>query len=152
MVSGARIRLVALDDQQRAFLEHNHAASMITLHADGTPAAVRCGAALVEGKVWSSGTQDRRRTRNVRHDPRSTLFVFESGGFRYLTLESRVTILEGTDAPQQNLRLFRVMQNRPSGPLAWYGTDRTEAEFLKTMVSERRLIYEFEPIRVYGGL
>jgi hypothetical protein len=87
---------------------------MITLRRYGTPHAVRVGVAVVDGKVWSSGTQGRVRTRHLRRDPRSTLFVFESGGpqgsFRWLALESVVTILEGPDAPDLNIRLFQVMQ------------------------------------------
>jgi hypothetical protein len=143
---------VQLSDQQRAFLERNHAAAMITLHPDGTPAAVRCGVALVDGKLWSSGTHERRRTRHVRQDPRATVFVFESGGYSYLTLESRVTILEGPDAAEMSVRFFRVIQNRPSGPLLWGGAEKTEAEFLQAMLDEHRLIYEFEPFRAYGGV
>jgi hypothetical protein len=141
---------VKLTDQQRDYLERNHAAAMITLHSDGTPAAVRVGVALVDGKIWSSGIPGRKRTAYLRRDPRSTLFVYESGGYTYLTVESRVTILEGPSAADLNLRLFRVMQNRPSGPLVWYGAEKTEAEFLETMAAEQRLIYEFEPLRIYG--
>ena len=138
-------------EEQRVFLEHNHGAAMITLRADGTPAAVRVGVALVNGKLWSSGTQGRLRTRLLRKDPRSTLFVFESPGFRYLTVESSVRILEGSQAPEQNLQLFRVMQNKPSGALAWSGNPSVpEDEFLRLMSDEQRLIYEFEPRRAYG--
>jgi hypothetical protein len=48
---------------------------MITLRRDGSAHAVRVGVALVDGKVWSSGTADRVRTRHLRRDPRSTLIV-----------------------------------------------------------------------------
>src|SRR5438067_7097758 len=109
---------VQFSEQQRAFLDHSHSAAMITIRRDGTPVAVRVGVALVDGKLWSSGTQDRARTRWLRRDPRSTLFVAEAG-FGYLSIESRVRILEGPDAPEQNMRLFRVMQKRSSGPLSW---------------------------------
>jgi hypothetical protein len=141
---------VSLTEPQRAFLEQNHGAAMITLRPDGTPNAVRIGVALVDGQLWSSGTQSRKRTAFVRRDPRSTLFVFEGAGFRFLTVESRVTILEGPDAPALNVRLFRVMQNRPTGPIQWYGADKSEPEFLAQMVSEGRLIYQFDPVRAYG--
>lgn len=137
-------------EQQRAFLERNRSAAMIALRRDGTPTAVRVGVALVDGALWSSGTRDRARTRFLRRDPRSTLFVFEGGGFGYLTIESRASILEGPRAPEQSVRLFRVMQNRPTGPLLWQGVERTEEEFLRAMVDEQRLIYAFEPLRVYG--
>jgi PPOX class probable F420-dependent enzyme len=142
---------VNLTEQQRAFLEQNHSAAMITLKRDGTPHAVRIGVALVDGRIWSSGTQARVRTRNLRRDPRATLFVFEQG-FRALTIGSRVTLLEGPDAAQQNLELFRVMQNKPSGPLTWYGKETSEGDFLRQMRDEQRLIYEFEPLKAYGLL
>ena len=98
-----------MDEQTRAFLENHHSAAMTTLRADGAPHVARVGVALVDGKMWSSGTQARIRTKHLRRDPRSTLFVFDTE-FRWLALESRVTIFEGPDAPELNLRLFQVMQ------------------------------------------
>ena len=74
----------------------------------------------------------------------------EGAGFRFLTVESHVTILDGPDAPALNVRLFRVMQNRPTGPIQWYGADKSEPEFLAQMVAEERLIYQFDPVRAYG--
>ena len=76
--------------------------------------------ALVDGKLWSSGTADRVRTRRLRRDPRCTLFVYDTG-YAWLALETSVTILDGPDAAERNLRLFRVMQDRPTGPLSWFG-------------------------------
>ncbi|MDQ6669845.1 MAG: pyridoxamine 5'-phosphate oxidase family protein [Chloroflexota bacterium] len=142
---------MSLTEQQRAFVEHNHGAAMIALRPDGTPSAVRIGVALVDGQLWSSGTQTRRRSAYIRRDPRATVFVFEAG-FRFLTIESRVTLLEGPDAPAQNVRLFRVMQGRSSGPLSWFGGEYSEEKFLALMASEQRLIYQFEPVRAYGTL
>src|SRR5579859_4848849 len=117
---------------------------MITLRPDGTPTAVRIGVALVDGQLWSSGTQDRRRTANLRRDPRSTLFVYEGAGFRYLTIEARVAILAGPGRSEFNLHLFRVMQNRSTGPILWNCIDTPEPEFLSSMLGEKRLIYKFD--------
>jgi hypothetical protein len=141
---------VELSEQQRAFFQKANVAGMITLRGGGSPVAVRVGAAMVDGKLWSSGTQDRARTRWLRRDPRATLFLIESPGYGYMSIESRVTILEGPDVPELSVRLFRVMQKRPSGPLAWSGAEKSEEEFLQTMIDEQRLIYEFEPLRVTG--
>jgi hypothetical protein len=138
-----------LDDKQRAFLQDHHGAAMITTARDGTAKAVRVGVALVDGRIRSSGTLDRVRTKRLRRDPRSTLFVFDPGP-RFLTIEATVTIFDGEDAPRNNLELFRVMQGRPEGPLNWYGEDLEEDAFLARMVSEGRLVYEFEPVRNYG--
>ena len=141
-----------LDAAAIKFLETHHSAAMTTLRRDGTPHAVRIGVALVDGKIWSSSTQTRARTRFLRRDPRSTLFVFD-GEWRWLTAECRVNILEGADVPRQSLRLFEVMQagmRTSEGKVLWYGQERTVDEFLRLMVEEQRLIYEFEVEKVYG--
>jgi len=141
-----------VNEQMRAFLERYHSAAMTTLRADGTPHVARVGVALVDGQVWSSGTQTRLRTKYLRRDPRSTLFVFDAE-FRWIALESRVTILDSPHAPELNLRLFQRMQQGmdvPEGQINWFGRTISHEEFLKTMVEEQRLIYELEIIRFYG--
>jgi PPOX class probable F420-dependent enzyme len=139
-----------MDDKVRAFLESNRAAAMVTLRTDGTPHVVRIGLALVDGKLWSSGTQTRLRTRHLRRDPRCTLFVFGEGP-GYLGLETTVTILDGSDVPDQSVKLFQTMQpNATPGTLLWFGQPRTYDEFKRLMVEEQRLIYEFEIKRAYG--
>ena len=127
---------------------------MITLRRDGSTHAVRVGVALVDGKIWSSGTADRVRTRHLRRDPRSTLIVFAAGR-EALSLDATVRILEGPDVPELSWKLFSVMQRAmtpapPSGHLMWYGKLKTREEFLQAMIDERRLIYEFDVIREYG--
>jgi PPOX class probable F420-dependent enzyme len=142
------------DDKARAFLAKNHSAGMVTLRVDGTAHVVRVGVALVDGKLWSSGTQDRARTRHLRRDPRSTLFVFDQAGYGYLGIEAQVSILEGPDVPAQSVQLFRTMQAgmqfQTPGNLMWNGKEISPDEFRRAMIDERRLIYEFAPRRVYG--
>ena len=141
--------LVSLTDQDRMFVNRNQSAAMITVGADGRPKVARVGVALVDGKLWSSGTQDRVRTKRLRRDPRCTLFVYDSG-FSWRGLETTVSILDGPDVPQLSLRLFRQMQKRPTGRLSWFGGELTEEQFLQAMVDERRLIYEFDVHHSYG--
>jgi Pyridoxamine 5'-phosphate oxidase len=140
---------MALSEQELEFLQKHHAAGMITVAPAGVAKVARVGVALVGGKLWSSGTQDRVRTKRLRRDPRCTLFVFEPG-FGWLGLETTVTLLEGPEAAGLNLRLFRQMQGKPTGPLSWFGGELTDEEFLRTMTEEQRLIYEFEVHRSYG--
>ncbi len=145
---------MALSEREREFLEQHRSAAMATLREDGSPHVVRVGVALVDGRIWSSGTKARARTRHLRRDPRATLFVFD-GRWRGLSLDSTVTILEGPDAPEQSLRLFQTMQQgmepAPSpGSVLWEGTERSADEFLRIMEEQRRLIYQFEVVRSYG--
>lgn len=138
-----------LSDSQRSFLENHHSAAMITIGRDSMPRAVRVGVTLVDGKLWSSGTQDRVRTARLRRDPRCILFVFDTG-WNFLTLETTVSLLEGADVPELSERLFRQMQNRPTGKLSWFGKELTHDAFRQAMIEEKRLIYEFNIIRAYG--
>lgn len=139
-----------LSEHHREFLAKATGAGMITLRRDGTPVSVRVGIALVDGKIWSSGTQGRARTRWLRRDPRSTLFVYDANGYGFLNIESRVSILEGPDVPEQSLKLFRAMQKNPTGRVRFNGKEMSDEEFLRTMTDEQRLIYEFEPQRISG--
>ena len=140
-----------MDDKALRFLETNHAAAMITLRPDGTPHAVRIAVGLIDGKLWSSGTQGRLRTKYLRRDPRCTLFVFENTGPMALTLETTVNLIEGPEVPDLSLRFFRMLQpNSKPGSIVWFGQERSEEEFRRLMVEEGRLLYEFDVQRSYG--
>jgi PPOX class probable F420-dependent enzyme len=148
----------ALGEAEREFLARNHAAAMVTLRSDGRPHVVRVGVVLVDGKLWSSGLPSRVRTGHLRRDPRAALFVFDASGsnpFGWLGIEATVTILDGADAPEQSVRLFRAMQAdmpKPPSPghLYWEMQERTEDEFSDMMREQDRLIYEFDILRTYG--
>jgi PPOX class probable F420-dependent enzyme len=144
-----------MDERVRQYLERNHAAAMVTLRPDGRPHVARVGVALVDGKLWSSGLPSRVRTGQLRRDPRSTLFVFDPAQpYTWVGLETDATILDGPDVPERSLRLFQVMQQgmpKPPGSMLWNGEEKSEEEFVRIMADERRLIYEFEILRAYGG-
>ena len=130
-----------MEERVRGFLERHHSAVVATLKRDGTPHVARIGVGLVEGKLWSSGTQDRARTRHLRRDPRATLLVLnDHDPYNWLGLETRVTILDGPEAVEQNLALYRVLAGEP---------DDIE-DYRRAMVEERRLIYEFSIEKAYG--
>ncbi len=130
-----------MDSTVERFLEQHHDAVMVTLKRDGTPHVARMGVGLVDGKLWSSGTETRIRTRHLRRDPRCTLFVFGGGRQEWLGLETEVVILDGDDAPELNLALYRVLAGKDPDDLAEYRT---------AMVDEQRLIYEFHVRHAYG--
>jgi hypothetical protein len=138
-----------LSEEQLTFLRNNPGAGMITIAKDGMPKVARVAVAMLDGKLWSSGTADRVRTPRLRRDPRCTLYIPDAA-WRWLTLETVVHILEGEDVPLLQVKLFRQMQNRPSGPLNWFGKELSEEDFLLLMRQEKRLIYEFEILRAYG--
>lgn len=140
---------MSLSARDIEFLTTNHSAAMVTVTSDGIAKVARVAVALVDGRLWSSGTEDRVRTRRLRRDPRCTLYVYDAG-FAWLALETTVDILDGPDVPALSVRLFREMQGKPAGSLSWFGGELTEEAFLQTMVDEHRIIYQFETYRTYG--
>ena len=131
-----------MDDRVGSFLDKNHSAVMATIKTDGRPHVARIACGLVEGKLWSSGTQTRVRTKFLRRDPRATLFVLnQNDAYSWLALECDVTILEGPEAVEQNLALYRILAGEP----------KDIEEYRAAMVAEQRLIYEFEIRRAYGA-
>jgi hypothetical protein len=138
-----------VSDDDLAFLNDQRGAAMITVTSDGVAKVARVGIAVVGGKLWSSGTQARTRTKRLRQDPRCTLYVPDAA-MAWVALETTVTILDGPDAPDLSVALFREMQGQPEGPLSWFGNEMDEAAFRQTMVDEGRLIYEFAITRTYG--
>ena len=140
---------MVLSDTDLAFVAANPTAAMITVGEDGMAKAVRVAVAVVDGRLWSSGTEGRARTARVRRDPHCTLFVFGSG-YAWVTLEATVTVLDGPDVPELSLKMFRQLQGKPEGPVSWFGGELDEAGFLQAMRDEGRVIYDFAVTRSYG--
>ncbi len=133
-----------MDQRVRDFLEKNHFAVMTTTKADGTPHVAVIGMGLVDGKLWSSSTQTRVRTRHVRRDNRATLCVIDRGNpWAWLAIESEVAIHDGPDAVDKNLALYIVIRGEPPEDLD---------EYRRAMVDEQRIIYEFAIKRTYGPI
>jgi PPOX class probable F420-dependent enzyme len=131
-----------MDDKVRKFLEKNHGAIQTTLRKDGSPHVARIGVGLVDGKLWSSATQTRLRTQHLRRDPRSTLAVLDyDDTYSWLGLDCVVTILDGPDAVDQNLALYRSITGKDPDDMD---------EYRAAMVNDKRLIYEFEIQKAYG--
>ena len=131
-----------MDEKVRSFLEKNHSAIVSTLKKDGTPHVARISVGLVDGKLWSSGTDDRVRTGHLQRDPRATLCVLDdSNRYSWLGLECDVEILDGPERVDQNLALYRVLAGEPDDL----------QEYREAMVKEKRLIYEFRVKKAYGS-
>jgi PPOX class probable F420-dependent enzyme len=130
-----------MDEQVRDFLERHHSAIMATTKKDGRPHLARVSVGLVDGKLWSSGTRDRVRTNHLKRDPRCTLMVVDgSNPYSWMALETTVQLLDGDDAVDNNLALYRVLAGEPDDL----------QEYREAMVAEKRLIYEFHIEGSYG--
>ena len=129
-----------LSDRQRAFLEANHSAMMATVDDRGRPHAVPALCALVDGQLWSSGTDRRVRTRYLAARPYASLTVLGQGFWgEWLTVGGPVETRRERGV-EDNLRLSRAVTGRDPDDLE---------EYRAAMVAERRLVYVLTPERVY---
>jgi PPOX class probable F420-dependent enzyme len=129
-----------LTSRQRDFLEANHSAIMATVDDRGRPHAVPVLCALVDGRLWSSGTDLRARTRYLAARPFASLTVLGKGfGGEWLTVSGPVETRR-EHRVEDNLRLYRAATGRDPDDLEVYRA---------AMVAERRLVYALTPERVY---
>jgi PPOX class probable F420-dependent enzyme len=131
-----------LSEQQRAFLEASHGAVMATVDDLGRPHAVPVPCALVDGELWSSGTDLRVRTRHLEARPYATLTVLTSGfwgGWR--TVGGRAEVRRDARV-EDNLRPYRGATGHDPDDLAEYraatGPERRLVSVLTPSGSTRR--------------
>lgn len=130
-----------LDEQAIKFLQNVHTGAIVTVRPNGSAHVARVTVGLVAGKVWSTGTQNRVRTKHVRTNPRATYFVFDQRGRRWIAIEGRITLHEGPDAPKKCLEFQRAVGRPP---------DDVDA-YLREMVEVQRIVFEMDVERVYGA-
>lgn len=149
-----------MDEQMVELIEQFPDTAMITRRPDGSAHMARIEVAMVDGRLWSSGAPHLIRTRNLRHDPRCSLyFAAPRPDHRWLGLETEVALLDGPDAPELHVRLMRARHgDGPAGTVMGHddalGHDRPYPldEYLDHVRAEQRLIYEFAVRRAYGNV
>jgi PPOX class probable F420-dependent enzyme len=110
--------------------------TLVTLFDDGRPQVSVVFAAVVDGHLWVSVTQDRVKTRNVRRDPR---VVISFGTMPWFAIEGRATLREGPDVLEDLRRYYRTARGEHDN---WEAYDAA-------MIADQRLIMEIEPLRAY---
>jgi len=143
--------MAELTPEQLAFIESKPAVAMITVGEDGYAKPVRIGIAMLDGGLVSTATEDRTRTPRLQSDPRCTLY-FSDAHFKYLSVETTVTIVDGDEGIDGTVRLVRHWQSAPEGPVTWYGETLEPGGFRQRMVDEGRVLFRFEVTKAYGLL
>jgi Pyridoxamine 5'-phosphate oxidase len=145
-----------VDEQVAQFVKNHPDAAMATIRPDGSTHVARIELAVVSGRIWSSGSDRLIRTKNLRRDPRCTLFVFGPHP-DWVGLETVVDLIDGPDSPKLHLELMRERHKglAPAGMVMGHDDeiagDRLyrEDEYIEHIASEKRLIYDFEIRRAY---
>lgn len=120
---------------------------LLTIHADGMPHASNVLYATFDGAVHVSVTNDRVKTRNVRHDPRAAMHITSEDFGSWLVLEGEVRVSGITNDPDdERAALLRRVYETIAGPHPDWD------DFNRAMIEERRLVLSILPARAYGRL
>ena len=135
-------------DEALAFARPRHQGTFVTRRRDGRPQLSNIAFALDDRDlVRISVTDDRAKTKNLRRDPVSSLYVAGSTFWSYVVLDgsaelSPVAAEPGDDTVEELVTLYRAVS----------GEHPDWDEYREAMVRDRRLVLRFRPDHAYGVL
>jgi PPOX class probable F420-dependent enzyme len=94
---------------------------------------------------WISVTNDRVKTRNLRRDPRASLYVVGDSFFQYVVIEATAELTPVTTDPHDATADLLVDYYRKGS-----GEHPDWEEYRAAMVTDGRLILRLVPERAYG--
>ncbi|HEX7166082.1 MAG TPA: PPOX class F420-dependent oxidoreductase [Acidimicrobiales bacterium] len=118
---------------------------LTTLKRDGRPQLSNVMFGIAGGVVRVSITDTRAKTKNLRRDPRTSLYVGRPDGWAYVVLEGEADLSEvagapGDDTVEELVELYRSLQ----------GEHPDWSEYRETMVNDLRLVLRLRPTHAYG--
>ena len=119
---------------------------LTTIKRDGRPQLSNITFAVGDdGVVRISITDTRAKTKNLRRDPRASLYVGRNDGWAYVVLEAEATLSDVATAPDdaavdELVALYRSVQ----------GEHPDWDEYRAAMVKDQRLVLRLTPTRAYG--
>jgi PPOX class probable F420-dependent enzyme len=119
---------------------------LTTIKRDGRPQLSNITYSVGDdGLIRISVTDSRAKTRNLRRDPRASLYVGRNDGWAYVVLEGEVTLSAVAAAPddeavEELVALYRAVQ----------GEHENWDEYRAAMVHDGRVVARLAPSRAYG--
>ncbi len=95
--------------------------------------------------ILISVTDDRAKTRNLRRDPRASLYVLGDTFWQYVVLEAAVELMPVATDPH-DATADRLVEYYKAG----VGAHEDWEEYRAAMVKDRRLVLTLRPERAYG--
>ena len=135
-------------DAALAFARPRHQGVLTTLRRDGRPQISNIVYALGDdGTARISVSESRAKTKNLRRDPRGTLYVPGDSFWEYVVLDGEADLTpvaaEPGDATVDELvALYRAVQ----------GEHPDWDEYRRAMVADERLVVRLRPAHAYGQL
>ena len=110
---------LTLPEAVRALVDGRNFATVATLDPDGGPQTSVVWVGLDDGDLVFSATEDRRKVRNLRRDPRISVSITDAENpYRHTQLRGRVTITPDPDKtlPRALSHKYLAQDPPPEGP------------------------------------
>ena len=131
---------MALNDDQRAFLEARHFSVLGTVNPNGSPHLTIMWYLLDGEEIVFNTKAGRRKDTNLDRDPRVSLLVYDESGYKYIRIDGKVRTITDPETAQADIR--RLAERYTQGPEA---VERAVARFR----TEERISYRLSTTRVY---
>jgi PPOX class probable F420-dependent enzyme len=118
---------------------------LVTIKRDGRPQLSNVTYVFDGTRVRVSLTDDRAKTRNLRRDPRASLYVDGPGGRSYVVLEGKADLSPVAAAPDDDVVEDLVDYYRIAT-----GEHPDWDEYRAVMVSDKRLMFSMTVDHAYG--
>ncbi|HET6740746.1 MAG TPA: PPOX class F420-dependent oxidoreductase [Kribbella sp.] len=118
---------------------------LVTIKRDGRPQLSNVTYVFDGTRVRVSLTDDRAKTRNLRRDPRASLYVDGPGGRSYVVLEGKADLSPVAAAPDDDVVEDLVDYYRIAT-----GEHPDWDEYRAVMVSDHRLMFSMTVDHAYG--
>lgn len=133
------------DAALRRLLESNQKGVLVTIKRDGRPQLSNIIYVMTDDLVRISVTDTRAKTRNLRRDPRASLYVTSEDFWSYVVVEgdaelSPVAADPHDDTVEELVEVYRKMR----------GEHPDWDEYRATMVKDQRLVVRLPVSRLYG--
>jgi|SRR5271165_1806924 len=130
------------------FVTGRHQGVLTTIRASGRPQLSNIAyAAGDDGLIRISVTDTRAKTKNLRRDPRASLYVVGDTFWAYAVVEAEAELTSVTTDPhdataEELVAVYRQVQ----------GEHPDWEEYRRAMVDQARLVVRLRPERAYGML
>ena len=145
VVTVTRGTLRVVSDALLTLVEAKNAGVLVTIKRDGRPQLSNINYAVRDGVVRISVTDDRAKVKNLRRDPRASLYVVRDDFWSYAVVEGDAELspvaADPHDATVEELvELYRDVQ----------GEHPDWDDYRAAMVNDRRMVVRLPVGRVYG--
>ena len=131
---------MALTDDQRRFLEERHFSVLGTINQFGAPHLTVMWYLLDGDEIVFNTKAGRKKDSNLTRDPRVSLLVYDSSGYKYLRIDGKVRIITDPQVTQADIhRLAR----------RYHGDADAAERAIARFVTEERISYRLPTDRVY---